>query len=245
MTTADKLTKIAQNMTGVYNGGKEKGFEDGVKAQERLFWSAFQENGARTAYNNAFQNAWSDDIFQPKYDLRPINAGYMFANTKIADLKKCLEDNGVVLDLSKATSLDRVFSGAEFLTKCPTISTLSATGSTTLPNLFYNCKSLVSVDKVILKSDGSQTFNDNSFNNCSSLVEIRFEGTIGNNINFKWSKSLSMLSLASIVGALSKTVTGKTITLPSTARATYDNATISGAWDSLVKQYANWTFAYA
>lgn len=234
MAVAEKLTQIAENMPKV--------FEAGVKAEWNKLWDDIQLLGTRTAYNNAFQNAWSDAAFQPKYNIRPTSAGYMFAGTKIANLKKCLEDNEVVLDTSKATSVDRIFSDAPNLTYVPTISTINAPH---LQNFVYNCKKLIGVDMVILKDDGSQTFNDNSFKSCEALVEIRFGGIIGSNVNFQWSKSLSMLSLASIVGALSKTVTGKTITLPSTARATYDNATISGAWDNLVKQYTNWTFAYA
>lgn len=78
-----------------------------------------------------------------------------------------------------------------------------------------------------------------------ALEEIRFEGVIGKSLDIHWSTKLSMMSLSSIVGCLSKTVSGQTITLPTTARATYDNATISGSWDNLVKQYTNWTFAYA
>lgn len=84
----------------------------------------------------------------------------------------------------------------------------------------------------------------NWFNYCISLEEIRFEGVIGKSLDIHWSTKLSMMSLASIVGALSKTVTGQTITLPTTARQTYDNATIGGAWDNLVSQYPKWSFAY-
>jgi hypothetical protein len=242
MTTADKLTKIARNMKSVYDGGKEKGFEEGATAQERLFWSDFQENGARTAYNNAFQNGWTDEIFQPKYSMLPATASYMFAGTKIANLKSCLEDNGVVLDTSNATSLDYMFSNATNFTHCPVISGVKESYFT---STFYNCKKLISIDKFILKDDGSQTFSNDCFQHCSELVEIRIEGAIGNNINFQWSKKLSMMSLASIVSALLKTVTGKTITLPNTARETYDAATYPGRWDEIVAEYPNWTFKYA
>ena len=235
MAVAEKLTQIADNMPKV--------FEAGVKVEWNKLWDDIQDKGNRTAYNNAFQNAWSDVAFQPKYDIRPTSAGYMFAGTKIANLKGCLESHKVVLDLSKATSIDRLFSDAPNLTYLPEISTISAPH---LQNVVYNCKNLISVDNIVLKDDGSQTFNDNSFKSCSSLVEIRFSGKIGNNMNISWSKGLSMMSLSSIVGALSTSVSGKTITLPNTARATYDNATISGAWDAFIEPYrAYWSFAYA
>lgn len=89
------------------------------------------------------------------------------------------------------------------------------------------------------------TSYSNWFNYCIHIEEIRFEGVIGKSLDLHWSTNLSFESLVSIVGCLSKTVSGQTLTLPTTARATYDNATISGAWDNLVSQYTNWTFAYA
>jgi hypothetical protein len=140
----------------------------------------------------------------------------MFAGTKIANLAKCLEDNGVELDTSNATSVDRIFSDAPNLVRVPTISTINAPH---LQNFVYNCKKLVSVDEVILKDDGSQTFNDNSFKSCESLVEIRFSGKIGNSVNFQWSKNLSTESALSIMKALlvsggTDSMTGKKLTLP-------------------------------
>ena len=235
MTIAEKLKKVAENEPKVHEAGKE--------AERKTFWYDFQEGGNRKAYNNAFQNVWTDAMFNPIYDIRPTSAGYMFSGSKIVDLKGCLERSGIVLDTSNATSLDYAFSDAGSLAYCPEISALK---NASLLSIFYNCKKLYSIDKLILKDDGSQTFNDNSFKNCNSLVEIRIEGKIGNNINFQWSKGLSMMSLVSIVSALSTSVSGKTITLPNTAQATYDNATISGAWDAFIEPYrAYWTFAYA
>lgn len=109
-------------------------------------------------------------------------------------------------------------------------------------DVFRNASKLRNIEKIIVDSDNAFS---NWFYNCTALEEIRFEGTIGNSLDIHWSTKLSFESLVSIVSALSKTVTGQTITLPTTARQTYDNATISGAWDNLVKQYTNWTFAYA
>ena len=235
MTISEKLTKIAEDMPKVFDAGKD--------AERSAFWDDFQDFGNRVLYNNAFQNSWTDNIFQPKYDIKPTNAGFMFAGTKIADLKGCLESCGKELDLSKATSIDRLFSDAPNLTHLPKISTVSAPH---LQNFVYNCKNLISIDEVVLKEDGSQTFNENSFKSCSALVEIRFSGKIGNNINMSWSKNLSMTSLNSIVSALSKSVSGKTITLPNTAEQTYDNATKVGEWQKLIEDYrAYWSFAYA
>jgi hypothetical protein len=54
-----------------------------------------------------------------------------------------------------------------------------------------------------------------------------------------------MMSLASIVGALSDTATGQTLTLPATAESTYDSATYIGRWKEVVASKPNWKFEYA
>lgn len=110
-------------------------------------------------------------------------------------------------------------------------------------NMYFNsCINLVTIPKLIVNED--TTFLT-AFAFCTNLKEIRFEGTIGKSLDIHWSTKLSMLSLVSIVGALSKTVSGQSITLPTTARDTYDSATISGSWDNLVAQYPNWSFKYS
>lgn len=115
-----------------------------------------------------------------------------------------------------------------------------APGSTS--SVFANTSALKRIPKIKVLENMKY---DSWFTSNTSLEEIRFEGIIGNSLDIHWSTKLSMESLASIVNALSKTASGQSITLPTTARQTYDNATISGAWDNLVSQYTNWTFAYA
>lgn len=105
-----------------------------------------------------------------------------------------------------------------------------------------NCRNLVRIPKIIV--DANVIFTG-WLTSCTALEEIRFEGTIGKSLDLHFSTKLSMMSLASIVGALSDTVTGQTITLPTTAQSTYDSATISGRWKELVASKPNWTFAYA
>lgn len=107
---------------------------------------------------------------------------------------------------------------------------------------FNYCINLVIIPKLIVNEN--TTFSS-AFSYCSKLEEISFEGVIGKSLDLHWSTKLSMLSLASIVGALSKTVSGQSITLPTTARQTYDNATVSGRWDELVAEYPNWSFKYS
>ena len=234
MTIAEKLTNIADRIPIVYYEGRQSHWNE--------FWDDFQEKGTRTAYNNAFQNAWSDVAFRPKYDIRPTSAGYMFAGTKIADIKGCLESCGVELDLSKATSIDRLFSDAPNLTHLPKISTVSAPH---LQNFVYNCKKLISIEEIVLKSDGTQTFNDNSFKSCENLLEIRFSGVIGSSLNVQWSKKLSAESYNSIFTALSNKSTGGKLTVASEAVDIFDAFYGANSWAMMVGARTNWSFTYA
>lgn len=108
--------------------------------------------------------------------------------------------------------------------------------------LFTNMANLKRIPKIIVNPNIAYT---GWFSSSPNIEEIRFEGFIGKSLDIHWSTKLSMPSLASIVGALSKTVTGQTLTLPTTAESTYDNATFEGRWKELVASKPNWTFAYA
>ena len=138
----------------------------------------------------------------------------------------------------KATSFTNMFRSSAISNTKVTIDFSEGTGT----YVFNNATNLITVPKIIVNKNIEFT---GWFASCALLTEIRFEGIIGKSLDIHWSTKLSMESLASIVGALSKTSTGQTITLPTTARETYDNATISGAWDNLVAMYPNWTFKYA
>lgn len=238
----DNFVKGSTMLVEAYNSGQTDGVELGKEAERIAFWDDFQDYGNRTLYNNAFQNAWSDNLFRPRYDFRPTSAGYMFAGTKIRYLKECLAYYGVTLDLSNATSVDRLFSSASDLINCPEISTVSAPH---LQNIFYECKNLKSVDKLILKSDGSQTFNDNSFKNCISLEEIRFGGRIGNSINLQWCSKLSAESYNSLIGCLAVSTTGEklgTIILPPNVESVFNARYGSGSWAMMVSARPYWDF---
>lgn len=253
MTLSDKLKLIAANMVDIFDGGKQEGYKEGYKQGKNnewnVVWDDIQDFGTRTAYNNGFQNTWSDAAFRPKYDIKPTTANYMFAGTRIANLKECLEKGGVdgkgvTLDTSNSTSLDYMFSNAVNLTHCPVISGVKESYFT---STFYNCKKLISIAKLILKEDGTQTFSNDCFNNCGELVDIDIEGVIGNTINFQWSKKLSAESYKSIVEHLSTSATA-TITVPSVAPSVYDAKYGSGAWLAATENsplVAGWTFKYA
>ena len=64
------------------------------------FWNIYQENGKRTNYSYGFSGrGWSDETFKPKFDI--IHKGgslqYLFAESRITNLKAILEECGVTL----------------------------------------------------------------------------------------------------------------------------------------------------
>ena len=192
-----------------------EGVEQGKKAQHDAFWDAFQQNGSNKygLVSGVFNGArFTADNFYPKYDIAPVgSAQYLFyaweteqnpGHTKL-DLKQRLADCGVVLDTSKATDITRMFSYAREIDNIPTIDCTGLTTAST--HAFATCYASV-IEKLIV----NETVSYGSwFSSCRNLVEIRFEGVIGQNINFANSSVLSNASVQSIIDHL-KDLTGLT-----------------------------------
>lgn len=185
---------------------------------------------------------WTDDNFKPTRNLTCGYAEKMFAYSKITNLKRILDGYGVSLNVSPASkngSVTQMFQGS----RITDVGVLDVSGGG-LTYMLNGAKYLKNVERIVLKSDGSQAFTS-CFDNCTALENISFSGKIGQSINLKWSTKLSDRSLMDIVISLSDTSTGKTCTLPTTARSNYDAVNGDGAWDSLITFKTNWSFAYA
>lgn len=187
MSIEDKLLTIADNEQKVYDAGK--------KAEYDTFWDSYQKNGTRTYYSNAFSgDGWTDTTFVPKYDIVVVDSGInLFANMKVADLDKRLNDCSVSLDTSGATNLDYAFC-SDTIRVVPEVSTVSME---TLYCTFNYSRQIEKIKKLVLKEDGSQVFYE-TFTGCYALKDIAIEGTIGYTINFQWSP-LSVESMKSII----------------------------------------------
>ena len=270
MTVSDKLVSIGRKLTRIFDVGFEKGygkghtdgfeegvsqsdytqgFEDGKKAEYDAFWDVYlRENMSNWQYI-FYSPRWRDDNFYPNKDIRPIGVfSYGLASNFITNLKQRLIDCGVILDTSGVTSGNYEFCFCTNLTHLPT---LSFTGLTEdISFTFADDRKLVEIEKIILKDDGSATFNY-WFRNCNELTTIAFEGVIGQDINFQWSTKLNEASIRSIIGHLSDTASGKTLTLSKVAA---DNAfpqwipgdvnvgtELNSAWATLVASKPNWT----
>ena len=227
MSIADKLVTIAENQEKVFDAGKQSEYDN--------FWDEFQQNGNRTKYNYCFASeCWNDNTFKPKYDINLKGYSVYFgADIAVTDLAKNLEDCGVVLNTSAATDLSYMFYMAD-ITKLPALNFSKATN---LAYCIYACSALKEIEKITVTE--SQAF-PNTFLSASNLEKVIFEGNISSNLNLGTRRKLTKESIESIVGCLSKTASGTTLTLSQTA---VDNAFTTDEWNALIADKTNWTIS--
>ena len=181
--------------------------------EKKLFWDSFQDNGNRTDYKNAFYGqGWNDTTFKPQHNITPVgDAGSIFQNCKITNLKEILEKNNVTLDFSGVTAAAYPFQHSSITH----IGTLDCRNMSNMGYILNNAQLVESVDKIILKEDGSQSFGNIAFTFARSLKEIRFEGAIGQSLSFIHCNSLSSDSVQDIIDHLATVTTAQTITFHS------------------------------
>lgn len=219
--------------------------EAGKQLEHDKFWDVFQINGTRKTFQSTFTGAnFSFDNFYPKYDIIcEGNCASMFYNWRTArtdppygSLKQRLEECGVKLDTSGATVLTSAFAYSTF-TELPTIDLTGLTGAPTA--LFaYNYEKFETIEKIIVNEN--TPLATNMFASCNGLKNVTFEGVIGGSLDLQWTKVLSKESIESIIGCLSGTVTGKTLTLSQTA---VNTAFTTDEWNTLIADKTNWTIS--
>ena len=248
MTVAEQITAFVNlELDTVHAAGKAEGIAEGKQAEYDAFWDAYQSNGEKTSYENAFSGrGWNDITFSPKYDMRPTTMYMMFRSSNVSDLMGICERNNVSLDFTKSTNLQYAFNYST-ITRLPTIDARNA-GSLTY--MLAGCNGLVSVEKLILSETNKFAA---TFDSLTSLVSMPIEGTIGQTgFGVNWSTKLNKPSITSIINALSTTTSGLTVTLSATAvnnafetsEGAADGST-SAEWLALVATRSNWTIALA
>ena len=187
----DKLAQIAENVPKVYQAGRNEGiksqdaYKEGVKSAYDEFWDAYQNNGKPILGAESYfgSEGWNDANFKPKYSMGSFTrADNFFRTSKITNIKKCLEDAGVVFDFSKNKNFQYTFAYCK-TTELPVIDMSQATN---MNYTFYYDESLVSIDKLILPNNS--TAYSQMFYRCTSLVNLPVEGTIAaNGLDLQWS----------------------------------------------------------
>lgn len=209
MSIAEKLTKVAENVSKVYEAGQE----DGKQTAYDEFWDTYQQNGARTDYVAGFGGSgWNSKTFKPKYDITPEYADNLFQSARMTNLKQALIDCGVKLDMS-GTKQAQYFLRSSQITVLPEIDT---TGMKNITSLFSYASNLTTITKLILKDDGSQVASY-TFDGATKLATMIVDGTIGQNFDLSPCAKLSKESITSVINALSDTTTSMKLTLSKTA----------------------------
>lgn len=223
--------------------------DTGGKSFYDEFWDSIQNpNGSiRTGYDYYFMgNGWNDTNFRPKYDICPTDGGgvSVFYRCGVKNLEKCLSDAGVKLDLTKCTNIGEFFANS----KIEVLPELSFSPSTTSAwGMFTNCKNLHTVRKL---SVNPKVQIGTNFSGCTALENIVIEGEIIDNANFQWCTKLKKESIVSIVESLSVNVSGKTLTISTTAVnnmvfpvTSVQSGITYNSWDELISSKTNWTIS--
>ena len=215
-------------------------YEEGRKAEYDAFWDSFQQNGNRQSYNLAFGGYWGRQTFKPKYDIVPTTLNSAFHSLcqndtewYAFDMVEHLQELGVVLDTSICTNFTSAFMWAH-IGRIGVIDCRAAKSGLTGTFAYGKIKT---IDKVIV-NDGN-TY-PNTFASQGQLENITFEGVIGAEISFKDCTKLSKASIESVVGALSSTTSGLTLTLSRTAKQA---AFTDEQWAALIATKPNWTIS--
>lgn len=228
-----KTAELAENVGEVYNSGR--------KAENDAWWDAYQQNGNRTNYANAFAGiGWDDNSFRPKYDIKAtLSNDMMFASCNIKDLGKAIRAANVSCLLG-TRDFGRIFQNAN----CEIIDgvTFSAQ-SRSMSYSFFSCTHLKTITPTImLTDDGRATFSQ-VFTQCYELVDVRFSGVIGQNgLDLHWSTKLSKASILSILNALSTTTNDLIVTF---SKEAVDVAFADGQYiGSESQEWSDWENEY-
>ena len=209
-----------------------------------VFWNAYQDNGNRVDYLTAFAGVgWNEDVFKPRYDIKPTNAYMLFSASKInGDLVEILAKQGVVLDTSKATNTQYLFSNSLF-TRIGVVDVTSSTNSTQTDAMCRSCTNLTRFEKLVVNE--KTKFATNTFNGCSALEYVGFAGVgetdtpmpvISNSLYLQHSPLLNAECVQGIIAHLATVATAQTLTLhPSVVVSDAQKSEISSKGWTLVQ----------
>lgn len=220
----------------------------GDDAEWNKFWDRYQDGGKRRKYGYAFYNpgkGWGIENFKPKYDIIcEADASACFyaweGLPNDVNFKDLIVDRGIKIDTSKATNMSNFMAySTNIVGELPTISFESANANTA--GAFHGV-GVTKIEKVIVTAN---TDYNRFFQYCYNLQEVIFEGVIGKSgLNLSYSSYLNADSLESVIECLSDTTSGLSVTLPSTAQATYEAKHGTNSWYDLIDLKRNWSISW-
>lgn len=223
MSIAEKKARAKTDLDEVFAAGK--------KAEWSEFWDDFQRKGERRNYYYAFFSrwnlgTWSDKTFKPKYPI--ICDGGANAT---ADTDMCRN----------------MFYGCYGITELKQSIVLR---NTRLHSTFADMYYVKAIHDLTLENI---TYATQPFVQCPCLVSLNIKGEIAVN-GFSWAECtrLDHDSIVKIIGILSTTTSGLTVTLSKTAvnnafatSAGAGDGSTSAEWLALVATRSNWTISLA
>lgn len=231
MSIAEKLTRIAENEQKVFEAGKSEG--------EKECWDNLTNNGQRVDYRYGFYN-WGGEYFRPARKIVPTNMNS--ANNTFYGAKKLKKIEAAYLDMSqkeRGTNNQQgyyyTFYGCSVLEE---VEDIGMQADYAYNYTFGNCTNLHTIAKIRCDEN---TRIDNPFAGVQKLKNITFEGVIAQSLSFsKLCTELSKASIENIIGCLSSTASGKTLSLSQTA---VNNAFTDAEWTALADTKKNWTIS--
>lgn len=210
------MPTIAEKLTTIADN-QQKVYDAGKEAEYNEFWDNFQLNGVRRGYAYAFYSSWNDSYYNPKY---PIITEEQTQRARYMYYFCGITDTKVPIEIN-------------------------GRGTITEEAIFSNCKRLKTIRELYINNYGG-AYTD-WFKECTSLENITIKGKIKNNgFDIHWSTKLTAESIYSIISALSSTVSGCGIILPSTAEATYNKKPPANApktFKELKETKMNWVIS--
>jgi hypothetical protein len=242
-TVFETLKRVSENVTRVYQSGIAVGVKQAGEVVKNEFWDGVFSG---TNWQRKFSgSSWNDKTFYPTRNLVcGTHADSMFSLCEITDLAGRLRECGVTLDTSKVTvRADNMFNYATKLTTVPYLDVRKCTYSGgVLAGMFAYCTALKTIEGIHLSEDGLQVLGTSVFSGCAALENVTFYGTIGDKLSLSPCVKLSKASIQNIIGHLSDTASGKTLTLSKTA---VNNAFTDAEWTALADTKKNWTISLA
>ena len=211
--------------------GYDNGHYDGFFEGEQHFYETGYAEGEVVGREQGKQEEY--DRFWDKFQANGRTASYIYAFAGVRWDDQTYNPKYPIV----ANAAGGMFYYSEITDTKVNIDITLAGGSSTSA-LFQNAKKLKTIR--LLKVVPETSFSS-GFTNCNSLEHITIEGVIGSNLDIHWSP-LTADSIRNIVGALSTTATGRTVTFKKTAK---EAAFTDEEWAELIGQRPNWTVVLA
>lgn len=227
---------------------EEDAYHEGEQAEYDRFWDAFQDNGNRTDYANAFLDFWwQPDTLRPKYTCKVVQGGSMFARCywQKPNIVEPMDISHISIDVTEATDCSMMFANANI----KAVTLIFGDKITSLNNAFTKGSGDGKPMEITLlvPNPNCDWTNAFAYHNVKELNLL--EGTVigRNGFNVQWATGLSKANLTSIINALSDSTSGLSVTLSKyavdkafeTSNGANDGSA-SAEWNALIATKPNW-----